>query len=133
MSRLHSFAKASKTGSHSGGGGSSSFGTSWVARFAKVARNAATVFARSSFSSRINSTMSIRSLVLVLTRSPRDNVYACSFSANCCSAEITGKERRRHSPPPRPPLTPHHVPTAPDPFADTNDPHQPPALPSVQP
>jgi len=36
--------------------------------------------------------MPIRSFVRVLTRSPRGNVYACSFSANCCSAEITGKD-----------------------------------------
>src|ERR1035438_5239730 len=43
IARLHSFASASNTGSHSAGGGSSSLGTLWDARFMNVTRTAAAV------------------------------------------------------------------------------------------
>jgi len=62
----HSFAKASNTGSHAVGGGSSSCGTACVSRFANVTRIAAAVFALSSLFPRMSNTISTRSLVRAL-------------------------------------------------------------------
>src|SRR5437016_7964053 len=120
MSRLHSFAKASKTGSHSGGGGSSSFGTSWVARFAKVARNAATGFARIEFFSadqqhHVNQVLGS----CVDTLAPRQRVCVQLFRKLLFWRNH--RERRRfHSTEPEPIFTRHYVQWLQHFVADTN-------------
>jgi hypothetical protein len=91
-SRSHSRASASNTGSHAAGGGSSFRGIGCVALFANVTFIAPASLELSSLPCRIRSSISIRSFVLVLTRSPRGSEYACTFSANCCSREMTGNE-----------------------------------------
>lgn len=70
------------------GGGASILGNGCVPRVEKVAASASRSCARSRAPRSIRSTRSTRSFVRVLSRSDHGNVYACTFSANCCALGI---------------------------------------------